>query len=152
MLGRWALRFWPDTRAMVDDVIGFAPSNHGTTQTQLSCHDSCLMANWQQAYMSNFIRALNSFQETFPGISYTNVYTHNDEIVRPNSDDTGSSSLHGGGGRLANLPEQDVCPADGSEPDLGGTGYPVAHALARAAPDHARPAHPAPVPAPGVAH
>ena len=27
---RWALRFWPDTRAMVDDVIGFAGSNHGT--------------------------------------------------------------------------------------------------------------------------
>ena len=28
---RWALRFWPDTRAMVDDVIGIAGSNHGTT-------------------------------------------------------------------------------------------------------------------------
>ena len=28
---RWALRFWPDTRAMVDDVIGMAGSNHGTT-------------------------------------------------------------------------------------------------------------------------
>ena len=28
---RWALRFWPDTRPMVDDVIGFAGSNHGTT-------------------------------------------------------------------------------------------------------------------------
>ena len=25
MIPRWALRFWPDTRAMVDDVIGLAP-------------------------------------------------------------------------------------------------------------------------------
>jgi len=103
MVPRWALRFWPDTRAMVDDVIGFAPSNHGTTQTQLSCRDSCLVSSWQQAYMSNFIRVLNSFHETFPGISYTNVYTHNDEIVRPNADDTGSSSLHTGDGRIANV-------------------------------------------------
>ena len=27
---RWALRFWPDTRRMVADVIGFSGSNHGT--------------------------------------------------------------------------------------------------------------------------
>ena len=29
-------------------------------------------------------RALNSGQETFPGISYTSVYTHTDEVVVPN--------------------------------------------------------------------
>jgi hypothetical protein len=29
MVPRWALRFWPDTRAMVDDLIGLSPSNHG---------------------------------------------------------------------------------------------------------------------------
>jgi hypothetical protein len=147
MVPRWALRFWPDTREMVDDVIGFAPSNHGTTQTQLSCHDSCLEANWQQAYMSNFIRALNSFQETFPGISYTNVYTHNDEIVRPNSDDTGSSSLHGGGGRITNVAVQDVCPADGSDHDLVGTVDAVAYALASDALDNDGPADPERIPA-----
>ena len=32
MAMRWPLRFWPDTRGMVDDVIGFAGTNHGTTQ------------------------------------------------------------------------------------------------------------------------
>ena len=26
-----ALRFWPDTRKMISDVVGFAGSNHGTT-------------------------------------------------------------------------------------------------------------------------
>ena len=30
MITRWSLRFWPDTRRMVDDVIGLAGSNHGT--------------------------------------------------------------------------------------------------------------------------
>jgi hypothetical protein len=140
MVPRWALRFWPDTRAMVDDLIGFAPSNHGTTQTQLVCHDSCLEANWQQAYMSNFIRALNSYQETFPGISYTDVYTHNDEVVRPNSDDTGSSSLHGGGGQISNVAVQDICPADSSDHDLLGTVDAVAYALAIDALDHDGPA------------
>jgi hypothetical protein len=140
MVGRWALRFWPDTRRMVDDVIGFAPSNHGTTQTGLSCRDSCLVSSWQQAYMSNFIRALNSYQETFSGISYTNVYSHNDEIVRPNADDTGSSSLHGGGGRISNVAVQDVCPADPSEHDLLGTVDAVAYRLAMDALTHDGPA------------
>jgi pimeloyl-ACP methyl ester carboxylesterase len=147
MVPRWALRFWPDTRKMVDDVIGFAPSNHGTTQAGLACHGSCLVANWQQAYMSNFIRALNSYQETFPGISYTNVYTHDDEVVRPNSDDTGSSSLHGGGGRITNVAVQDVCPADSSDHDLLGTVDAVAYALAIDALDHDGPADPARIPA-----
>ncbi len=26
MIGRWATRFWPDTRQMVDDIVGLAPS------------------------------------------------------------------------------------------------------------------------------
>lgn len=34
MIGRWALRWWPDTRPMVVDLIGNAPSNHGTIDAQ----------------------------------------------------------------------------------------------------------------------
>jgi hypothetical protein len=143
MVPRWALRFWPDTRRMVDDMIGFAASNHGTTQAGLACQGSCTIANWQQAYMSHFTRALNSYQETFPGVSYTSIYTHNDEVVRPNSDDTGSSSLHGGGGRIQNVAVQDICPADSSEHDLLGTVDAVAYALAMDALTHDGPASPA---------
>lgn len=62
MVPRWALRFWPDTRAMVDDVIGFAPSNHGTTQAAAGCKDGCAAADWQQSDTSNFMKALNSRQ------------------------------------------------------------------------------------------
>jgi triacylglycerol esterase/lipase EstA (alpha/beta hydrolase family) len=80
---RWALRFWPDTRAMVDDVIGFSGSNHGTTVGgQGICGFGCPPADWQQFAGSDFIQALNSYAETFPGISYTEIYTHADEVVQ----------------------------------------------------------------------
>jgi len=143
MVPRWALRFWPDTRTMVDDVIGFAPSNHGTTQGAATCSDgSCSAADWQQWNISNFVKALNSSAETWPGISYTNVYTHTDEVVQPNLDDTGSSSLHTGGGRIANVAIQDICPADTNEHLLVGLVDPVAYALAVDALGHDGPADP----------
>ena len=147
MLGRWALRFWPDTRTMVDDVIGFAPSNHGTSQASATCGDgSCTAADWQQWDISNFVKALNSYAETWPGISYTDVYTHTDEIVQPNANDQGSSSLHTGGGRIANVATQDICPNDTNEHLLVGLIDPVAYALAIDALDHDGPADKSHVP------
>jgi Putative serine esterase (DUF676) len=143
MIPRWALRFWPDTRAMVDDQIGFAPSNHGTTGADPLCTLSCAAADWQQRDIAEFIKALNSYQETFPGISYTEIYSHFDEIVTPNSDDTGSSSLHGGGGEITNEAIQDLCPLDSSEHLAIGTQDNVAYDLAIDALEHPGPADPA---------
>jgi hypothetical protein len=142
MVPRWALRFWPDTRAMVDDMIGFAPSNHGTTLARTTCRQSCTAADWQQRDDSRFIAALNSGQETFPGISYTDVYTHRDETVQPNQDDHGSSSLHGGGGLITNVATPDICPGDIYEHLAIGTIDPVAYAIAIDALDHRGPANP----------
>ena len=110
-LPRWALRFWPDTRAMVDDLVALAPTNHGTRQARIVCSPICQAAQWQQMDGSEYIRALNSFQETFPGISYTNVYTRFDEVVQPPE----SAELQGGGGRITNVAIQDICPIDLSE-------------------------------------
>jgi triacylglycerol esterase/lipase EstA (alpha/beta hydrolase family) len=143
MIPRWALRFWPDTRSMVDDQIGFAPSNHGTTGADSLCTFSCAAADWQQRDIAEFIKALNSYQETFPGISYTEIYSHFDEVVTPNSDDTGSSSLHGGGGEITNEAIQDLCPADSSEHLAIGTQDNVAYDLAIDALEHPGPADPA---------
>ena len=67
MSPRWALRFWPDTRAMVDDQIGFAPSNHGTIFADGACLPGCPAAEWQQRANADFIKAMNSGQETFSG-------------------------------------------------------------------------------------
>jgi pimeloyl-ACP methyl ester carboxylesterase len=142
MLPRWAFRFWPDARGMVDDDIGFAASNHGTTGAETLCSIPCAAADWQQSDKAQFIAALNSYQETFPGISYTEVYSHLDEIVTPNSNDSGSSSVHGGGGEITNVAIQDVCPADPSEHLAIGTQDYVAYDLAIDALTHPGPADP----------
>ncbi len=115
MVPRWALRFWPDTRAMVDDLVGLSPSNHGTLDADAICLLTCAPAIWQQRSDAAFIAALNSDQETFPGVSYTDVYTDTDEVVVPNFGPAASSSLHGGGGAITNVAIQQVCPADVTE-------------------------------------
>ena len=142
---RWALRFWPDTRRMVDDVIGMAGSNHGTTVLAPSACATfgCPPAVWQQLAGAAFIRALNSFDETFRGISYTEIFTHTDEVVQPNSTDaTSSSALHTGGGAISNVSTQDICPQDVYEHLAVGTVDPVAYALVMDALNHRGPAVP----------
>lgn len=144
---RWPLRFWPDTRAMVEDVIGFSGSNHGTTVGGSgACGGGCPPADWQQFAGSNFIKALNSDAETFPAISYTEIYTHTDEVVQPNSGPNASAALHTGGGQITNVATQEVCPSDTYEHNTIGTVDPVAYALAVDALTHSGPADPARIP------
>jgi hypothetical protein len=142
---RWALRFWPDTRRMVSDVIGMAGSNHGTTALA-NCIEGttkCPAADWQQGRGSDFLRALNSRAETFAGISYTEIYTHTDEVVQPSdADATASSALHTGQGRIMNVATQDVCPSDVDEHLMVGTVDPVTYALVMDALTHRGPAKP----------
>jgi hypothetical protein len=144
MVMRWSLRFWPDTRTMIADVIGMAGSNHGTLTAVGACAIGCAPASGQQAAGSEFIKALNSAQETFAGIDYTEAYTHNDQVVTPNLDSTsGSSSLRPGPGRVANVAIQDICPADPAEHLAIGTTDAVAYALVDDALTHDGPADPA---------
>jgi triacylglycerol esterase/lipase EstA (alpha/beta hydrolase family) len=152
MVPRWALRFWPDTRRMVDDVVGLSPSNHGTVDANAVCSLGCAPAFWQQRRGSNFLKGLNSYQETFPGISYSNVYTRTDEVVVPNLGPAASSSLQGGGGQIANVAIQDVCPLDVNE-HLGiGTYDNPAYELAVDALTHRGPANPSRISAAACGH
>ena len=146
---RWALRFWPDTRKMVDDVVGLEPDNDGTTVVtdQLCAALGCPPADWDQAYESPFIQALNSGAQTFAGISYTNTYSVDDEIVHPDSGPGNCSScLSTGAGRISNVELQSICPLDTSEHIEGGTTDPVPYALGIDAITHAGPADPARIP------
>ena len=146
MVPRWALRFWPDTRAMVDDQIGMAPSNHGTDTATCGASSGCAAAFWQQGSGSEFIKALNSFQETFPGIDYTAIYTKTDAVVTPNLDETGSSSLRPGDGpNITNVATQDICP-DPSDHLAAGTTSNTVYALAIDAITNPGPADPTRVP------
>lgn len=137
MAMRWPLRFWPDTRAMVDDVIGFAGTNHGTDEAA-GCDESCSPAAAQQGSDSDFIRALNSRAETFAGISYTEVFTNLDETVTPPRE----ASSVSGPGEITNVAIQEVCPNATSEHLMVGTSDATAAALALDALDNPGPADP----------
>lgn len=146
MVPRWALRFWPDTRTMVDQFVAIDPSNHGTLDANGVCLLTCAPAIWQQQAGSRFLTALNDGPETFAGISYTVIYSRLDEVVVPNLDAEGSSALHTGAGSIANIAAQQVCPLDTSEHLLMGTVDPVAYALAVDAFTHDRVAAPGDIP------
>lgn len=152
-LPRWALRFWPDTRAMVDDHIGLVPLNHGAegvallclpdsartmTATPLPSTTGCAPTLWQAIPGSKFVRAMNSYQETFPGISYTEVTSHQ-ALFTP----ARYAYLNGGGGRITNVAVQDVCPGHIADHDRVGAYDPVGYALAIDALTHDGPAAPA---------
>jgi triacylglycerol esterase/lipase EstA (alpha/beta hydrolase family) len=140
MVPRWALRFWPDTRALVDDVIGLSPSNHGTVLADVSCDRPCTPANHQQASQSRFTAALNSGAETFAGIDYTVAYTYTDEIVVPNTPPNPSSALRTGNGRIANIALQEVCPTNTADHFAIGSFDPVGYAVVADALAHDGPA------------
>jgi len=146
MLPRWALRFWPDTRVLVHDLIALDPSNHGTLDATATCQQQCSAADWQQASGAHFMDALNSGAETFAGIDYTVIYSRTDEIVVPNLDASGSSSLHTGGGQIANIAVQQICPADVSEHLAMGSYDAVGYALVVDALTHSGTADPARIP------
>ncbi|NEW45764.1 esterase/lipase family protein [Nocardia cyriacigeorgica] len=107
MVARWALAFWPETRAMVDDYVGFASSNHGSQHPVQDCHRTkmCSAARWQQTGGSNFLTALNSQPETFAEVDYTVVATELDEIVMPYT-----SAYLPSGSNVTNVAVQDLCP------------------------------------------
>jgi hypothetical protein len=139
MSGRWALRFWPDLRTKVSEVIGMAPSNHGTKSLPvcgIGGLTTCTPAVWQQQAGSGFIKALNSRAETFAGIDYTNIYTNLDEVVTP----AASSGLTTGGGHIANVEVHSVCPGDPYEHVMMGTVSPAVYGIVMDALNHAGPA------------
>ena len=48
MIGRWATKYYPDTRRMVDDIVGLAPTNHGSNP--VLCLGLCAPAFWQMRH------------------------------------------------------------------------------------------------------
>lgn len=106
MIARWSLKYWPDTRAMVDDYVALAPSNHGSLEINLQCAFACSAAAWQQRPGSAFLTALNAGRETWPGVSYTNITTRYDGI-HPYT----GSYLRGEARLVTNTIIQDLCPA-----------------------------------------
>lgn len=137
---RWAIRFWPDIRYRVDDLVMLSGSNHGTATADVVCLQrlaGCTESVAQQRPSSRFLAALNAGDETPGAIDYTSIYSYTDEIVITALPDP-SPALDG----ATNIAVQTICP-----------GRPVQHipmitdavsfALARDALDHDGPAEPA---------
>ncbi|NMO89183.1 lipase [Actinomycetospora sp. TBRC 11914] len=144
MIGRWALKYWPDTRGDVGDYVGIDPSNHGTLDAYPACAAAgCAPAFFQQQSYSHFTTALNSGPETFAGIDYTTVYTPTDEVVVPNLPPAPSSALTTGAGRRENISTFDVCPGHVADHLSMGSFDALAYAVVIDALDHDGPAAPA---------
>lgn len=107
MMPRYYLKFLGGA-SKVDDLVGLAPSNHGTSNPLLLTPGlghlcpSCL----QQKTGSAFLRQLNAGDETPGNVSYTNVVTRNDEVVLP------YTSGYLTGDRTTNIRLQSSCPFD----------------------------------------
>ena len=142
MVPRWALRFWPDIRAQVDDLVSLSGSHHGTIDAHALCVLPCAPAIWQQRDSSAFLAALNKDFETLPEVDYTSIYTQLDEVVVPNIGPSASSRLRATGSNLVNVATQDVCPLNLADHLLVGTSDAVAYALAFDAITHDGPADP----------
>ncbi|HEY1650806.1 MAG TPA: hypothetical protein VGG09_02885 [Acidimicrobiales bacterium] len=116
-LPRWALRWWPDIRPMVASLVGLAPDNeYGTTDPAIEavCAYECFPAAWQETHRliggeSQFMAALNSDEQTFPGIAYTDIWNELDEVAGWNFGSDKVSPLPPSPNVL-NVATQSLCP------------------------------------------
>lgn len=115
---RWAIKWWPDIRPLVDDLVMIVTPNHGFDGTETLCVDGCPPSIWQMRTGSNFVGALNAGDETPDDhlISYTSVYSLTDLVVTPQVPES-TSTLDG----AENIAIQDVCP--GRPVDHVQSGY-----------------------------
>ena len=105
---RWALKWWPDLRRLVSDVVMLVPPNHGAVFTDNFCDDpgSCAAALYQMRSDSNFLAALNSGRHTYGRVSLTSIVTTDDQVfVLPEQGRLGWSTS-----RSADVALQDLCP------------------------------------------
>jgi pimeloyl-ACP methyl ester carboxylesterase len=92
----------------VDDLVGLAPSNHGTTNPGAFVAGATFCpACDQQRAGSAFLTQLNAGDETPGSVSYTVIETRYDEVVTPYT-----SAFLAGGANTANVLLQDACPAE----------------------------------------
>ena len=138
-LPRWALRWWPDIRPMVASLVGLAPVNeYGTTDPAIEavCAYECFPAAWQETHRlvggeSHFMAAMNSDQQTFPGIAYTDIWSELDEVAGWNLGSDKVSPLPPAPNVL-NVSTQSLCPLQVDE-HLTIPADGVAYAVAMAA-------------------
>lgn len=116
MMPRYYIKFLGGDR-VVEDLIGIAPSNHGTSVVgdpsnpiSGAALGALCPACLEQAAGSTFLKRLNSGDETPGRVSYTQITTKYDEVVVPHT-----SGYLDRGPRTTNVTLQDACPNDFAE-------------------------------------
>jgi triacylglycerol esterase/lipase EstA (alpha/beta hydrolase family) len=116
MMPRWYIKFLGGDQT-VHELVGLAPSNHGTTFNGLaslarafpggpSALGGLCQACEQQFVGSSFLDELNAGGDTVPGPSYTVIETKYDTVVTP------YTSAFLSGPNVTNITLQDQCPRD----------------------------------------
>ena len=116
MMPRWYIKFLGGDQT-VHELVGLAPSNHGTTFNGLaslarafpggpSALGGLCQACEQQFVGSSFLDELNGGGDTVPGPSYTVIETKYDTVVTP------YTSAFLSGPNVTNITLQDQCPRD----------------------------------------
>ena len=124
----------------VEDLVGLAPSNHGTSNPLglVGAALGCTACAQQVAAGSTFLTRLNQGDETPGPVDYTVVETIYDAVVTPYT----SAFLNGPASRVTNVDLQSRCPDDYSD-HLSIPTDPVALAWVENALERKGPADPA---------
>jgi triacylglycerol lipase len=109
LMPRYYIRFLGGA-SKVRDLIGLAPSNHGTENPLVleGAALGCTACGEQEAIGSSFLDQLNSGDEAPGPVDYTVIQTAYDEVVLPYT----SAFLTGPASRVTNITLQDRCPSD----------------------------------------
>jgi triacylglycerol esterase/lipase EstA (alpha/beta hydrolase family) len=126
VLPRWYLKY-DGGAARVSQLVGLAPSNHGTTLSGLvtlgkdlqalglvnaGLNFAGLPAAVEQETGSAVNAQLDAGGDTVPGVTYTDIVSRNDEVVTPY---TNQFLTAGPGATVHNILLQTVCPLDQGE-------------------------------------
>jgi triacylglycerol esterase/lipase EstA (alpha/beta hydrolase family) len=136
---RWALRWWPDLRNKVSDVVMTGAPNHGAVYSDATCTapSACAASLWQMRSDSRFLGALDAGGDTVGDVAYTSIASDTDTtFVLPQQ-----ARIRGGRAHVTNVAVQDLCPGRGV--DHNGLVYDaVSNAIVLDALAHPGPARP----------
>jgi len=105
---RWALRWWPELRDLVSDVIMLGTPNHGAAFPDSVCTGPffCAASLYQMKSDSAFLAALDALRDTVGVVPFTAIVTDSDQVfVLPEQ-----GRIDGHRRRVATVLVQDVCP------------------------------------------
>jgi hypothetical protein len=107
---QWALKYWPNTRKLANNLISISADFHGTLTAYFPLPNSPAILN--QQYTSNFIRTLRANGGDSAYIPTTSIYSSVlDEIVQPQAGDGASAYMRDDRNvGVLNVDLQQTCP------------------------------------------